>query len=97
MPKAYWIVHIDVSNPERYKNYGALARPALARYGGRFIVRGGAAELKEGHVRPRHVVVEFASMRDALDCYDSPEYQAAKAIRLGAADFDLTIVEGYEA
>jgi uncharacterized protein (DUF1330 family) len=96
MPKAYWIAHVDVRDPERYKDYVAGAAPAFERYGARFLARGGAYEAMEGKGRGRNVVIEFPSMQAALDCYNSPEYQAAKAIRQTVADAEMIIVEGYE-
>lgn len=96
MAKGYWIAHVDVRDPERYKDYVATAKPAFERFGARFLARGGAYEAMEGEGRARNVVIEFASMQDAKDCYNTPEYQAAKAIRQEAADGQLTIVEGYE-
>lgn len=94
MPKAYWIAHVDVHDPERYKDYVATARPAFERYGANFLARGGACESLEGHGRGRNVVIEFPSMQAAKDCYNSPEYQAAKAIRVTVSDGDMVIVEG---
>lgn len=96
MPKAYWIAHVDVRDPERYKDYVATARPAFERYGARFLARGGAWEAMEGKGRGRNVVIEFPSMQAAKDCYNSPEYQAAKAIRVTVAEAEMTIVEGAE-
>jgi uncharacterized protein (DUF1330 family) len=64
------------------------------RFGARFLVRGGAYEPMEGSSRERNVVVEFDSYATALDCYRSPEYQAAKAIRNANAEADFVIVEG---
>ena len=81
MPKAYWIARVDVRDPERYNDYIATAKPAFEKYGARFLVRGGAYEPLEGKARSRNVVIEFPSLQHARDCYDSPEYQAAKAIR----------------
>jgi uncharacterized protein (DUF1330 family) len=96
MAKGYWIAHVDVTDAERYKDYVTTAKPAFERYSAKFLVRGGETHGLEGHVRTRNVVVEFASMQDALDCYNSPEYQAAKAIRQTVSDADLLIVEGHE-
>jgi uncharacterized protein (DUF1330 family) len=70
---------------------------AFGKYGGRFLVRGGQHEVMEGNVRGRTVVLEFPSYRAALDCYRSPEYQAAAALRKGKAEFDLFIIEGCDA
>jgi uncharacterized protein (DUF1330 family) len=96
MAKGYWIAHVDVHNPEGYKDYVATAKPAFERYGAKFLARGGAHEAMEGHGRGRNVVIEFPSFQAARDCYNSPEYQAAKVIRHKHADGELTIVDGYD-
>lgn len=96
MAKGYWIAHVDVRDPERYKDYVSTAKPAFERYGAKFLARGGTHQAMEGKGRARNVVIEFASMQDALDCYNSAEYQAAKAIRQEVADAEMTIMEGYE-
>jgi uncharacterized protein (DUF1330 family) len=48
----------------------------------------------EGRGRARNVVIEFESLAAARDCYNSPEYQAAKAIRQTVADGEIVLVEG---
>ena len=96
MPKAYWIAHVDVRDADRYQDYVAGAKPAFERYGAHFLARGGEWKGLEGTGRARNVVIEFPSMQAALDCYNSPEYQAAKAIRVTVADADMVIVEGNE-
>lgn len=94
MPKGYWIVRVSVNNAERYPEYLAAARPAFEKYGARFLVRGGRYYAREGSSRERNVVIEFADFATAAACYDSPEYQAAKAIRTANAEADLVIAEG---
>ena len=94
MPKGYWIVRVSVKNAERYPDYLAAARPAFEKYGARFLVRGGRYDAREGSSRERNVVIEFADFATAAACYDSPEYQAAKAIRTANAEADLVIAEG---
>jgi len=94
--KGYWIAHADVTDPEGYKAYVAANAAAFAKFGGRFLVRGGAQEMVEGAVRARTVVLEFPSYDAALACYRSPEYQAAAALRRGRAEFDLFVIEGYD-
>jgi uncharacterized protein (DUF1330 family) len=94
MPKAYWIAHVTVSNPDQYKHYASDAPVAFKKYGATFLARGGRFEQMEGNGRPRNVVVEFPSLQAALDCYRSAEYQAARAKRLGAGEADIVIVEG---
>ena len=95
MPKAYVIVDMDVTDPERYERYRALATPAVEAGGGRYIVRGGPAEVLEGdRVPKRIVIVEFPDMDSARAWYDSPMYRDARAAREGAATGSLIAVEG---
>jgi len=96
MAKGYWVVFGDVTDPEGYKDYVAAAFKALAKYGGRFLARGGGVEAKEGKPRSRIVVVEFPSYRAALECYSSAEYAAAIKAREGRAIWDMAITEGYD-
>ena len=96
MPKAYWIAHVDVRDPERYKDYVTTAAPAMERHGARFLARGGPFRDLEGPARARNVVIEFPSMEEALACYNSPEYQAAMAVRQEVSEAELLIVEGVE-
>ena len=94
MPKAYWIVHVSVHDPEHYPEYLTAAIPVFEKFGANFIVRGGAYDVKEGNARDRNVVVEFRDRNTAKACFDSPEYQAAKIIRQKYADADFIIIDG---
>lgn len=94
MSKAYWIVRVSVRDEQRYPEYLAAARPAFEKFGAKFIVRGGAFETMEGNARERNVVVEFTDRATAAACYQSPEYQKAKALRQKYADADFIIIEG---
>jgi len=96
MPKGYWIAHVNVRDAEGYKDYVAAAKIAFDKYGARMLARGGAYEQTEGRDRARNVILEFPSLKTAQDCYHSPEYQAAKAIRVKYADADIVLVEGVE-
>jgi uncharacterized protein (DUF1330 family) len=96
MAKGYWIAGVDVTDAEGYKEYVAANAAAFAKYGGRFIVRGGRFEAPEGKPRSRNVVLEFKDYDTALACYHSPEYAAAMALRDGRAEADLIIIEGYD-
>lgn len=96
MTKAYWVAHVDVRDPETYARYREANAAAFAKFGARFLVRGGAQTQKEGHCRARTVVIEFPSLKAATDCYHSPEYQAALAIRAPVSEGDLVIVEGFQ-
>lgn len=94
MPKAYWIAHVTVTDPDQYKHYASDAPIAFKKHGATFLARGGTCQQMEGNGRPRNVVIEFLSMQAALDCYNSAEYQAARAKRVGAGEADIVIVEG---
>jgi uncharacterized protein (DUF1330 family) len=97
MPKGYWIGHIEVHNPERYKDYIAGATPAYQEHGAKFLIRGGAFENREGDdIGSRHVVIEFKDLETAKACYESATYQKAREHRIAAASGHLMIVEGAE-
>ncbi|HFQ14854.1 MAG TPA: DUF1330 domain-containing protein [Rhodobacteraceae bacterium] len=96
MAKGYWVGRVDVDDAERYMKYVAANAAPFARYGARFLVRGGRFTNPEGSARARNVVIEFPSYEAALACYESPEYQAAKALRDPVSRGDLVIVEGYD-
>ena len=84
-----------VTDTQQFLKYRELAQVAVANFGGRYIVRGGAYTILEGHWEPgRLVIVEFPSTQQARLFYDSPEYLAARAARAVAADFDMLLVEG---
>jgi uncharacterized protein (DUF1330 family) len=92
---AYVIAAVNVTNPEAYAEYAKLAPPAIQQHGGRYLARGGKLEVLEGAwPHARTVVVEFATLEQAMNWYRSVEYQAARSKRLGAADFNMVIVEG---
>jgi uncharacterized protein (DUF1330 family) len=96
MAKGYIVVEAKVTDPVAYDAYRQLAQAAIAAYGGRYLVRGGAAEVLEGPwaVPQRLVIVEFDSVEQAKKFYDSPEYLAARAARKDAATMNLLVVEG---
>lgn len=96
MAKGYWIGRVDLTDPAQYQHYVAANGPAFAKFGARFLVRGGAFENPEGSSRARNVVIEFPTYAAALACWHSPEYQAAMQHRLNAAIIDLIIIEGYD-
>lgn len=96
MAKAYWIAHITVSDPAAYDLYRAANAASFARFGAKFLVRAGAQTVVEGAMRPRTVVLEFPSLQAATDCYNSPDYRAAMALRKDASDADICIIEGYD-
>ncbi|MEO8804539.1 MAG: DUF1330 domain-containing protein [Burkholderiaceae bacterium] len=94
--KGYWIVRVDISDPEQYKAYVAANAAPLAQYGARFLVRAGRYENPEGGSRTRNAVIEFPSYQAALDCWHSPAYQAAIKLRQAVSTIDLVVIEGYD-
>jgi uncharacterized protein (DUF1330 family) len=102
MKKAYVVAEIQVTNPVAYEDYRALSTAAAAQYGGQFIVRGGVREQFEGdddlHNRDwRTVIVEFPSLAQARNWYNSPEYGMARAVRQANSIGRLFLVEGVDA
>lgn len=94
MTKGYWIAFVTVTDPDTYKGYQQHAPAAFAKYGARFLARSGDATVLEGDAWDRYVVIEFDSKDQALACYASPEYQAARILRQGACTASVTIVDG---
>jgi uncharacterized protein (DUF1330 family) len=95
---AYVVVQVRVTDPAKYDRYRPVAAAAIAKHGGRYIVRGGASETLEGQdATPpfRRVVVEFPSMDAARRFWTSAEYAEAKAIRAGAGEMLAVLCEGY--
>jgi uncharacterized protein (DUF1330 family) len=96
MAKGYWVAHVDVRDPEGYKLYAKANAAAFAKFGGRFLVRGGTHVVKAGTARARTVVIEFPDYAAALACHECEEYRAAAKLRDAASVADLVIVEGYD-
>ncbi|UJX47344.1 DUF1330 domain-containing protein [Xanthobacter sp. YC-JY1] len=94
-PRGYWMTKVDVTDPDRYKDYVAAAAEPFAEYGAWFLVRGGRNHLLEGRGRSRYVVTAFKDLATARACYFSPGYQKARAIRQEASVADLLIISGY--
>jgi uncharacterized protein (DUF1330 family) len=91
----YVIANVDVKDQAGYEEYRKLVPATVAKYGGKYVVRGGVVEKLEGAWQPKRVVVlEFASVEQARRWYTSEEYRPAKALRLKAAASDVLIVEG---
>ena len=96
MAKGYWIVRVDVTDPEAYKAYVAANAAAFRKFGGHFLVRAGKYETVEGASRGRNAVIEFKDYATALACYRSPEYAKAIKLRQGTSIADLIVIEGYD-
>ena len=90
----YAIVQVDVKDADAYAKYAALAGPAVAKYGGEFLARGGDVAVMEGTTRARCVIIRFADMETAKRFYHGPEYQEALSYGLPASERDYKFVEG---
>jgi uncharacterized protein (DUF1330 family) len=92
---AYVIADVTVTDPATMDEYRQQVPATIARYGGRFVVRGGAHQSLEGDWKPsRLVVIEFPTLDAARRWYDSEEYREPKALRIKAGRTNLVIVEG---
>jgi uncharacterized protein (DUF1330 family) len=94
---AYIIARVEVTDWEQYREYTKATPEAIARYGGKFIVRGGEIVALEGEPETRRlVVIEFPSLQRAQEFFHSPEYTRVKQLRLGAAVGQFLAVQGVE-
>jgi uncharacterized protein (DUF1330 family) len=92
---AYVISELEVRDPATIETYRTIAAKSIAQYGGRYLIRGGAASIAEGGPPPKSiVVVEFPSMERLREWYGSPEYAEALKVRRTALDRRLIFVEG---
>ena len=92
---AYIAVDISINDPATYDRYKTMAPPSIAKYGGRYLVRGGNTTTLEGSWQPqRFVILEFADAETARRWWNSPEYAEAKALRQSCSDTDMLLVDG---
>ena len=95
MAKAYWMVfYREVKRPDALAAYAKLAGPALEAAGGRVLVRGMPADVRESGLVQRTVIIEFADLERARAAYENPAYQAALAVLGDAVERDIRFVEG---
>ena len=93
--KAYWVcIYERINNTEKLKEYAAKAKPAIEKFSGKFLARGGKNRTNDGVDSPRVIVVEFPDYETAIKCYDSSEYQNAHDILKGHVERHHQIVEG---
>ena len=96
MKKGYLIVRINISDTELFQQYPPLSTKAVEKFGGKYLIRGGAFEVVEGTwPAERTTVVEFESFDKAKEFYNSLEYSEAKKVRQESADTDFILIEGY--
>jgi uncharacterized protein (DUF1330 family) len=92
---AYVIANVHITDESAYAGYRQMVAPTIEAYGGRYLVRGGRAQMLEGSgALGRVVVVEFPDFEQALAWYESDEYAEAKLQRKGSSCGDLILVEG---
>jgi uncharacterized protein (DUF1330 family) len=92
---AYVIVEIDIVDPTGYEEYKELAGATVEKYGGKYIVRGGAAETLEGNWEPNRIVVlKFDSVQRAKEWLNCEEYREPRKMRHRTARTKMIVVEG---
>lgn len=96
MKKGYLIAHVTVTDALAYAEYARAAGQAMQAFNPKIVAWSGQHENLEGESHERHVVFEFASFDEARQFYASPEYQAARQLRVGAASGTFVLVEGVE-
>ena len=97
MAKGYFVVHLNVTDPQKFEEYRGKVPATIAQYGGRYLVRGGEMETMEGaELPPRTVVLEFPTVAQARTWYHSPEYQAIIGLRLEASAGHAQLVAGVD-
>ena len=91
----YAVVNVQITDPDRYTEYREQAPATIARYGGKYLARGGKVEVLEGDWNPqRLVILEFESMEHFNEWYNSPEYAPLKQLRSEATITEFALVEG---
>ena len=95
--KGYLIANVDVHDREGFEKYRDEVAPLVAKFGGRYLVRGGEVRNVEGDLGlKRLVLLEFPTLEDAQRFYDSPEYAPVLQMRLNCSNSDVALVAGYE-
>ena len=96
MKKGYLIVRIKIKDAELFQQYPPLSTKAVEKFGGKYLIRGGAFDVVEGEwPAERTTVVEFENFEKAKEFYNSLEYNEAKNVRKKSADTDFILIEGY--
>tara|TARA_B110001454_G_C12449844_1_gene321565 strand:- start:144 stop:434 length:291 start_codon:yes stop_codon:yes gene_type:complete len=95
--KVYLIAHIEVTNPELMEKYRELVPKIVAKYQGKYLVRGGDSEILEGdYFKHRIVLLEFPSRQQANNFYNSEDYAPLKMLRIEAGNNSSVLVDGIE-
>lgn len=93
---AYFLAEIkNVTDPETYGRYVRQVPEIIARFGGKYLIRGGETSVFAGDWEPgRLVLIEFDSVERVRACFSSPEYRAVAPLRERSAETNAVIVEG---
>lgn len=92
---AYVFVNVEVTDPERYKDYIRVAPHSIAEHGGRYVARGGRTERLEGTWDPKRVVIlEFPTFEKAKEWWGCDAYRGPKGLRQSASITNMILVEG---
>jgi len=92
---AYVFANVRVSDPAGYEQYKQMVPAIIEEFGGRYLARGGRAEVMEGDMQSgRMIILEFPSYEHAQRWYSSAEYAAARQMRQACSQGDLIIIEG---
>ena len=91
---AYVIGEAEILHPERMKDYAVAVAAAVRKHGGRYLARGSVPEILEGEPGHRFLVIEFEDRAAARRWYNSPEYRAAKELRMGNSNLRLLLIDG---
>lgn len=91
---AFMFIQAEITDPQQFMEYAKRAPALITKHGGRYRCMRGELEQLEGKPDNRKIVVsEWPSMQAAKDFWDSDEYQDLKAVREGAAEIDVFLVE----
>ena len=94
---AYVIVEIEVVDPVGYEEYKKRAAATVHKYGGKYIVRGGKAEVLEGNWKPKRIVIlEFPTMDRAKEWLNCEEYREPRKKRHATAKTNMLVIEGFD-
>jgi len=97
MAKGYWLARLDISDRETFAEYRKRNAAPIAKFGGKFVIKGGKAETMLGPARGENVVIEFDSYEQAVACFHSGDYQAAaQYLKRACTTIEFVIVEGSE-
>jgi uncharacterized protein (DUF1330 family) len=92
---AYVIVEIEITDPVGYEEYKKQASATVHQHGGKYIVRGGKAEVLEGDWQPKRIVVlQFESMDRAKEWLNCEEYREPRKMRHRTARTNMILLEG---